>query len=634
MVIPSSAWSDSQKAALVQQIISGGLSLDRACADYGLSVDEIKDWVCVFRRSVRRALDRQLRSTLSLQGLEVEELNRPEFSGELTDLQVADLVQTIQLGRKDAKITISHGGGHSYVWCERGEIVDAECGTLDGEPALYRILALNQGSVVADFGASGRPRRISTSTQQLLLEGATRSDRRVRALRRIGDLSLVFGVVSSIAARHARDLGPEELAVLSLFDGHRSIEQILAATELPEHEVLEISAGFLEQGMLRLSLQPITDSGTPPSAGTGSMAMSYRPFVGTVKPEPARPPGWVLASGALLCSSLGAVTAIAYADSLEQRHDESSLPPAAVAGVSSISGPTGALCPSGMVLIRGGHFFMGSDSSHPALQYAHPAHPVSVDSFCMGTHEVTVRDYDACVASGACEPAHDTSELRSSDSDHVVSSTSRAQHDQQCNVGKPGRENDPINCVSQGQARSYCAFRAGRLATEAEWEFAARGESNRLFPWGNTQPTADHVNACGKECARWHEEVGLSSELHGTMYDEDDGYAGTAPVGSYPLGATSDGVLDLIGNVFEWTSGGLYAYERSPRSNPRGPSNSGSYVIRGGNFNSGTPEFSDPALRFAMAGDSYSHGVGIRCASDPEFGPVNPAGKTAAGAAP
>src|SRR4051812_27218166 len=177
MVIPSSAWSDSQKAALVQQIISGGLSLDRACADYGLSVDEIKDWVCIFRRSVRQALDHQLRSTLSLQGLEVEELNRPEFSGELADLQVADLVQTIQLGRKDAKITISHAGGHSYVWCEGGEIVDAECGALNGEPALYRILALHQGSLVADFGASNRPRRISTGTQQLLLEGATRCDR-------------------------------------------------------------------------------------------------------------------------------------------------------------------------------------------------------------------------------------------------------------------------------------------------------------------------------------------------------------------------------------------------------------------------------------------------------------------------
>ena len=91
--------------------------------------------------------------------------------------------------------------------------------------------------------------------------------------------------------------------------------------------------------------------------------------------------------------------------------------------------------------------------------------------------------------------------------------------------------------------------------------------------------------------------------------------------------ASSDGVLDLIGNVFEWTSDGLYAYEPSARTNPKGPANSGSYVIRGGSFNSGTPEFSDPALRFAMPGDSYSHGVGIRCASDPEFSRAKTAGR-------
>jgi len=261
MSIQSSRWSDSQKAALVQQIVSGSVSLERACADYQLSVDEIKDWVCVFRRSVRQALDRQLRSTLSLQGLEVEELNRPEFSGELADMKVADLVQTIQLGRKDAKITISHGGGHSYVWCEGGEIVDAECGTLTGEPALYRILGLDQGSVVADFfSTAARTRRIATATQQLLLEGATRRDRCARALRRIGESSSVFSVVSSIAARHARHLGPEELAVLSLFDGSRSLARVLSATELPECDLLEIAAGFREQGILRLSLEQAVET--------------------------------------------------------------------------------------------------------------------------------------------------------------------------------------------------------------------------------------------------------------------------------------------------------------------------------------------------------------------------------------
>lgn len=634
MVLPS-AWSDSQKAALVQKIVSGELNLEQACTAYGLSVDQIKDWVCIFRRSVRQAIDRQLRSTLSLQGLEVEELSRPEFSGEIADLDVADLVQTIQLGRKDATITITHGRSQSYIWCEAGEIVDAESGSLLGEAALFRILNLDQGSLLADFGRSGRARRVHTATPRLLLEAATQRDRKLRARQRIGDLRRVCVVVSSVAARHAADLGPEELAVLSAFDGSRTLEDVVIGIELPQHEVLEVAARFLEQGVLSpVSTQLVLAEPAPLSAST-AMAMSYQPLAGTLKPDHQRPPFWVLASGALLCSSLGAVTAIAYAVASDPAPGEmepeapsaaarpvdvapatvlpAGINPAAAAPAALVAAP--ASCPQGMALIRGGKFFMGSDSSHPALQYAQPAHAVSVDTFCLGTREVTVSEYQECVSTGACGPAHLTSDLGSDDGE-AVSSASKTRHDEQCNAGKAGRERDPINCVSHGQAASYCAFLAGRLASEAEWEFAARGEANRRFPWGNTPATAEHANTCGKECARWHEEAGLSSELHGVMFDQDDGYAGTAPVGSYPAGATSDGVLDLIGNVFEWTSGGLYAYDHTPRNNPHGPSNGDSFVIRGGNFKSGTPEFSDPALRFAMQGDSYSHGVGFRCASD------------------
>jgi formylglycine-generating enzyme required for sulfatase activity len=91
-------------------------------------------------------------------------------------------------------------------------------------------------------------------------------------------------------------------------------------------------------------------------------------------------------------------------------------------------------------------------------------------------------------------------------------------------------------------------------------------------------------------------------------------------VGSFPRGASPDGVEDLIGNVFEWTAGGLYEYGVADVHDPRGPSNSESFVIRGGNFNSSLREFTDPSLRFAMHGESYSHGVGFRCAAD---GPGN-----------
>lgn len=611
MTMPSPQWSDSQKSALVQQIIVGGMSLQQACTQYGLTTDQLKEWVCIFRRSVRQALDNQLRSTLSVQGLDIEELSRAEFSGSLADMGVADLVQTIQMGRKDAHITVSHEGVESHIWCQAGEIVDAQSGMLQGEDALYRILAVAQGSVVADFSCTARPRRINMSTPRLLLEAASRNGHRERLLRRIGDPRQVFSVLADVAARQAADLGPEELDVLSLFDGSRSLDEVLAASDLSDVQALEIAVRFHEAGALALT--QVSVEASPSSVGqTALMAMTYRPFVGTIEPEPSRPPFWLLAGGAVIFSSLGAATAVAYVGAFPLQR--------LVAAFASLRGATAPIdeppspsCPTNMVPIKAGNFIMGSDSGHPALDLARPAHPVSVDGFCMGAHEVNVEEYVSCVERGDCEPVHPTAHVAS---DPLGKSTSAALHADQCNFGKPGRERHPMNCISYHQAARYCAARGTRLPHEAEWEFAARGPASLRFPWGDAEPTRDHMNACGTECERWHTEVGLSREMQGLMFDDDDGYSGTAPVGSFPLGATRDGVMDLMGNVFEWTAGGFYAYDKQARANPTGPSNADSYVIRGGNFNSGITEFSNPALRFAMHAESYSHGVGFRCAAD------------------
>ena len=99
----------------------------------------------------RRAFDDRVKSVLSTQGLDMDELSGAEFSGNVEDMSVAELLQTIQLGGKDAEIRIEQGPRRSQLWCVAGDVVDAETGELRGAAAVYRMLAFQSGRIHADF---------------------------------------------------------------------------------------------------------------------------------------------------------------------------------------------------------------------------------------------------------------------------------------------------------------------------------------------------------------------------------------------------------------------------------------------------------------------------------------------------
>jgi formylglycine-generating enzyme required for sulfatase activity len=136
-----------------------------------------------------------------------------------------------------------------------------------------------------------------------------------------------------------------------------------------------------------------------------------------------------------------------------------------------------------------------------------------------------------------------------------------------------GRANHPVVHVSWNDAQAFCAWSGTRLPSEAEWEYAARGGSaGNRFPWGEElEPGGEHQ----------------MNVFQGTFPDENtcaDGYAGTAPVGSFP--ANGFGLHDATGNVWEWTADwfdpGYYA--RSPGENPPGPETGELRVMRGGSY--------------------------------------------------
>ena len=120
-----------------------------------------------------------------------------------------------------------------------------------------------------------------------------------------------------------------------------------------------------------------------------------------------------------------------------------------------------------MAAIPGGTYTMGDRRD-----------TVTVGAFCLDVTEVTVSAFGTCVSSGAC----------SSDGLGTQSYDGKDQGKGACNWGIPGREKHPINCVDWSQSATYCHAQGKRLASEEEWEWAARGgDEGRAYPWGNAE---------------------------------------------------------------------------------------------------------------------------------------------------
>jgi len=267
-------------------------------------------------------------------------------------------------------------------------------------------------------------------------------------------------------------------------------------------------------------------------------------------------------------------------------------------------------CPDGMAYIPGGPFFMGADDG---VEAERPAHKVEVPPYCMDIFEVTTAKYVACSDAGWCKRAS------TENAGEGVKPSEQQAYDSLCNERDPiGRGKHPINCVTWEMADIFCRSMHTRLPTEAEWEFAARGSDGRPYPWGSAPPSARHLNACGTECAAWARAAKVEALL--PMYEEDDHWPNTAPVGSFPEGKSRFGVMDLAGNVWEWVSDWYAPYARgdgvTPVVSPTGPATGKRRVIRGGAWNGSQASWERPSFRYSKEPTDRSHGVGFRCAAD------------------
>jgi sulfatase modifying factor 1 len=217
-----------------------------------------------------------------------------------------------------------------------------------------------------------------------------------------------------------------------------------------------------------------------------------------------------------------------------------------------------------------------------------PQAEVFLPAFAIDRTEVTVAAYAACVRQGGCRPVAELS----LDAEHPTL---------------------PVERVTWAEAVAYCRWRGGRLPSEAEWEKAARGFGRRLWPWGGEwqEGRANHGRSP-------RPGPGGTSAADEDTFDESDGFAGRAPAGTFPAGASPTGVLDLAGNVWEWTSG--YFSREPPQSvakyAPRGPLAGDERTIRGGSYRS-PPSDLRLTRRVGLSPDERLPGVGFRCAYDP-----------------
>jgi formylglycine-generating enzyme required for sulfatase activity len=309
------------------------------------------------------------------------------------------------------------------------------------------------------------------------------------------------------------------------------------------------------------------------------------------------------------CSATGAITPPLAAESpvgterpADTKESENTETPGL--GSTRISETDGMI----LVFVPEGDFSMGSDSSGYANEK--PVHTVFLDSYWIDRTEVTNAMFELfAVKTGYQTEAEKKGSSRGYDTETGKSVEGLAA-DWQHPLG-PGSSltelaEHPVVHVSWNDARAYCEWAGRRLLSEAEWEKAARGADARKFPWG------DDFDGTLLNSA----DVNLGAGRGNSGFD--DGFQLSAPVGSYPMGASPYGVLDLVGNVWEWVSDWVDEayYGVSPSANPGGPASGEYRIVRGGSWHD--PEDGNrAAYRGWATPEDTDITLGFRCGRTP-----------------
>jgi formylglycine-generating enzyme required for sulfatase activity len=269
-----------------------------------------------------------------------------------------------------------------------------------------------------------------------------------------------------------------------------------------------------------------------------------------------------------------------------------------------------------MVLVPAGEFLMGSSDTDLGIVGAggppklaggdeQPQHSVNLEAFWIDQTEVTNVQFSNFVNLTGYVTTAELEGYGTSAGEQILGAT--FFHPRGVTTGIDDIPDHPVVQVSFEDAKTYCEWVGARLPSEAEWEKAAKGTANdRVFPWGNAFQLPEFdvstvTNFCSDSCPLDSKDPAV-----------DDGYPYTAPVGSFPVGASPYGALDMAGNVWEWVDSPYLGYPGNTYEQAEA-FNDYFKVVRGGSWDNAAQHVrstfrqnNEPRLR--------SDGTGFRCA--------------------
>jgi uncharacterized protein DUF4388/tetratricopeptide repeat protein len=212
---------------------------------------------------------------------------RASFSGDLSEVALPDLVQTLEMGRRTGALRVTDRAGRTAtVWLREGRPVDCELGSALGEAAFHRLLRWTEGEFAVEFEPVTRPARITASTQALVMEGLRRVDAWRSAVAQLPDLASVTEIDFRLLSERLAEIPDDMNALLRLVDGRRTLLQVIEEAGVDDLAAVAMVGRLFAEQIVRIA--PPRGAPAPPPSTPEPERVTW--FAGPSDPGPAPAP--------------------------------------------------------------------------------------------------------------------------------------------------------------------------------------------------------------------------------------------------------------------------------------------------------------------------------------------------------